>query len=31
MTSMKYLVLNSEALTVSMTGSGEEDLSESNV
>ena len=33
MTSLKYLVLtiNREALTVSMTGSGEEELSESNV
>lgn len=27
MTSLKYLVLNREALTVSMTGSGEEELS----
>ena len=33
MTSQKYLVLNREALTstASMTGSGEEDLSKSNV
>ena len=33
MTSLKYLLLtiDREALTVSMTGSGEEELSESNV